>query len=707
MFKRANKITALLVAAASVMSLVPAMAADSTRLGTKDGTIEKAIAFNGKYIFEGYKGDEDKAVYFNNGEKDKELTDFEDYDFTTTSYGDKYLLADDGDDYLVDLSNGNITDDTLQDKKDSTASKLEKALGKTDKYDGADVTADDLNGLVKSAAFSEEWYSFTADDGATIFTDANGKYVDSSVTANIYAYSSAKGKIVKVSKFDKDYSDIGLRVELVKQPQVIAQDKDNLYAIVNVDIIDSSSKNGANLTADRAAAVAAKADAEERIAVYTNGTDTVAVAEKATLDAAKLAVTNQNTVIDGAQTAYDTAVASEAAAKTVAQASGATDAEKAAYVDAQAVTATALATLNTEKANLTPLTAAVTTAQAAYDAKVKDTTYGKQLIQAQADLAAAVAKIAKIDAAITAGDTTKTTNAWYLQKISKAQGSTDEEAYLPKDVASYQIDNKSLYDNGDVNDAYGWLIKDGAVANIQHVQVKDNSLFVYKKDDADTVKVFKLDLKQIKENPVDKEVFGSTKLDGYVVKKDGDSDQDFEDLSVDVNGVLWVLNSGKIIKYDGKDKTTVYTCDSGFDSLSVYDAKNLIAWSYDDERYTTVTEGTKVTQDEATVVAPVIVTGWVQAADGSWSFNDATGTKVASKWINVGGYWYYLKADGVMATGWYNDNGTWYFLKSSGAMATGWLNDNGTWYYLNASGAMLANTTVDGYKLGASGAWVK
>jgi len=40
-------------------------------------------------------------------------------------------------------------------------------------------------------------------------------------------------------------------------------------------------------------------------------------------------------------------------------------------------------------------------------------------------------------------------------------------------------------------------------------------------------------------------------------------------------------------------------------------------------------------------------------------------------------------------------------------MKTGWLNDNGTWYYLNTSGAMLANTTVDGYKLSASGAWVK
>jgi len=40
-------------------------------------------------------------------------------------------------------------------------------------------------------------------------------------------------------------------------------------------------------------------------------------------------------------------------------------------------------------------------------------------------------------------------------------------------------------------------------------------------------------------------------------------------------------------------------------------------------------------------------------------------------------------------------------------MKTGWLNDNGTWYYLNGSGAMLANTIVDGYKLGASGAWAK
>ncbi|NFE75542.1 hypothetical protein FC758_17050, partial [Clostridium botulinum] len=40
-------------------------------------------------------------------------------------------------------------------------------------------------------------------------------------------------------------------------------------------------------------------------------------------------------------------------------------------------------------------------------------------------------------------------------------------------------------------------------------------------------------------------------------------------------------------------------------------------------------------------------------------------------------------------------------------MKTGWLNDNGTWYFLNASGKMLSNTVVDGYKLGANGAWIR
>ena len=60
-----------------------------------------------------------------------------------------------------------------------------------------------------------------------------------------------------------------------------------------------------------------------------------------------------------------------------------------------------------------------------------------------------------------------------------------------------------------------------------------------------------------------------------------------------------------------------------------------------------------------------------------------------------------------MNTGWLNDNGTWYYLQSNGAMKTGWLNDNGTWYYLQSNGAMAKNTTIDGYRLGSNGAWIR
>lgn len=213
---------------------------------------------------------------------------------------------------------------------------------------------------------------------------------------------------------------------------------------------------------------------------------------------------------------------------------------------------------------------------------------------------------------------------------------------------------------------------------------------------------------KIKENAVSAIGAGS-KLDGYVLKKDGDTDQDLPNISavsVDVDGNTWAINEGKIYKFEGTSKKEIYTCDRSLDRLSVYNEKSLIAWEDGEDVYTTVGEGKAVTETEAPAPTPAKV-GWDQLADGTWTFYDATGTKVVNNWVNVGGVWYFLKADGVMATGWLNQGGTWYYLKSSGAMATGWLNDNGTWYYLNASGAMLANTTVDGYKLGASGAWVK
>ncbi|QCJ44151.1 lactocepin precursor [Bacillus sp. S3] len=118
-------------------------------------------------------------------------------------------------------------------------------------------------------------------------------------------------------------------------------------------------------------------------------------------------------------------------------------------------------------------------------------------------------------------------------------------------------------------------------------------------------------------------------------------------------------------------------------------------------------------------------TGWLNDG-GKWYFLNKDG-KMATGWLNTGGKWYYLNKSGAMATGWLKDGNTWYYLNKSGAMATGWLFDGGKWYYLEnsgamatgwkyvngkwyflySSGAMAANTTIDGYKLGKDGAWIK
>ncbi|MCA1031409.1 leucine-rich repeat domain-containing protein [Bacillus timonensis] len=138
-------------------------------------------------------------------------------------------------------------------------------------------------------------------------------------------------------------------------------------------------------------------------------------------------------------------------------------------------------------------------------------------------------------------------------------------------------------------------------------------------------------------------------------------------------------------------------------------------------------------------------TGWVK--DGaSWYYLNSDG-QMQSGWVKDGTTWYYLNADGQMQSGWIKNNGSWYYLASSGAMKTGWLKDGQSWYFLTDSGAMktgwlksgndwyhlqtsgsmstgwkkinnewyyfynegkmAANTTIQGYKLGKSGAWIR
>lgn len=89
---------------------------------------------------------------------------------------------------------------------------------------------------------------------------------------------------------------------------------------------------------------------------------------------------------------------------------------------------------------------------------------------------------------------------------------------------------------------------------------------------------------------------------------------------------------------------------------------------------------------------------WYRHGDGSYAVND---------FEVINSKTYYFDADGYMVTGWRYINNNWYFFESSGAMVTGWYKVNGTWYYSYSDGKMAANTTIGGYTLNASGAWVR
>ncbi|WP_291704414.1 N-acetylmuramoyl-L-alanine amidase family protein [Clostridium sp.] len=311
-----------------------------------------------------------------------------------------------------------------------------------------------------------------------------------------------------------------------------------------------------------------------------------------------------------------------------------------------------------------------------------------------------------------------TTPVTFLQKISKAQGDTKDGAYLPKSVNSYEIATADLA-----------ALTPGTVGNVTTTfRVLNNSVYSIQTNPTDKeITINKYDLKKVKDDVTLSNGNAAT-LDKYKAELDEDYDNiDKEDMTafdIDVDGNVWVLYKGEIEEVVNGKLETKYTVDRTMDNLSVYDENDIVTWSSANDIYSTVAGQTETPVVE-TPATPVVTAGWVKNADGTWSFNKADGSKATgwvqdgawyflnangimqTGWVKDGSAWYFLTGSGAMKTGWVNDNGTWYFLQSSGAMKTGWLNDNGTWYYLNASGAMLANTTVDGYKLAANGAWVK
>lgn len=304
-----------------------------------------------------------------------------------------------------------------------------------------------------------------------------------------------------------------------------------------------------------------------------------------------------------------------------------------------------------------------------------------------------------------------------IQKISKAVSSDDkDDAQLPKTVKTYFLTAKDdTNDKGaekDLDSYSKFTVVGGKIVGYEY------------KDEILSVQAFELS---------DKSGYG------YVDKKDGvTNEEDVDAVDTDVDGNVWYIQNGYIKKYDlDDDADKMFKIDGNCDSLSVYDKDNLIVWSSDeDDEVYSIVAGKAAEDTTAADTTTTAQAGWVQNADSTWSYINADGTKAigwlqspasglwyymdangimeTNKWIQDGGKWFFVTESGAMKTGWLYNGGAWYYLNTIsgqkgglGCMQTGWILTGGKWYYCNASGAMLANTTVNGYVLGADGAWIK
>ncbi|NFG41544.1 N-acetylmuramoyl-L-alanine amidase family protein [Clostridium botulinum] len=595
MFNRANKMTALLVAAAAVVSLVPATgvnAADVKRISSEDGKVYHAVAYkDGHFYIDGEVNDKDEAAYYLVDGKYSELEKV-DSNSDSKAYGEKYVNIEDGD-YFVDLSNGKVTDDDVKEDNvdDAKAALKKKVKDKADdRYDNHD---EELNTLdeISGPAFTETWYKGTYNNadgneaGATnggrpltVYTDVKGNYIDADYNLGKIKVESTSGGTVTVENTDKQYNfgdkgdhkknllaSVGESVEL-------GQDSKNIYRYATITLTDSD--------------------------------NTIKEVNGKSLD------------------------------------------------------------------------------------KIKDANSGEVKLNV-------------------------------IQKISKEQASdTIDGAKYAKSVSTYVISNDDATTDGDAADLQK-LLK-GVKEDKAKATIANGKIVVYTTDAS------------VLEKGKDGKIYAQTatlktKAGWYYTDCEGIADSDIETATsydVDADGNLWIIDSGNVYKFDNVDDwDKTYKVDGKMIELSVYNKDNMVVWSdEDDEVYSVI--GAKEKEEEKPEVE--VKAGWAQAADGTWTFVKADGTKATgwyqdgatwyllndagimqTGWQTVGGTWYYLAGNGAMQTGWQNLGGNWYFLQPSGAMVTGWYNDNGTWYFCDGSGKMLANTTVNGYVLGANGAWVK
>jgi hypothetical protein len=234
MLKRSIKTTSLLLAATSIVSMIPAMATEYQKVDSQEGVIYDAQSKGGGiFVIDGeINGDEDRAIYLLKDGKYTKLEDAETGDTIGDICQGKYLemTQSDGDVYYVDITTGKESDEYSREVENSEiARKLKNKIKKdndgrfsSDSVDNL-VTADttvrgDGSGQETMWGITGSWrqylyelknpfagvggYSKKID---TIYSDPNGNYIDVDYSLGSIAVSITTGSSVTIKNTDDTY----------------------------------------------------------------------------------------------------------------------------------------------------------------------------------------------------------------------------------------------------------------------------------------------------------------------------------------------------------------------------------------------------------------------------------------------------------------------------------------------------------------------
>lgn len=166
MIMRRRNAIVLLAAIVSFSSVVNIKVNAAEFVEDKDGSINEAVAYkDGKYLYEGYKGENELGIYYNDGQSEKKIDEDDIYSMDGYSKynGQCISIPNDGKEAVVDLENGQINENvTSYIDEVSAESKLYSKLKKTEKYgDNFEITA--FNKIENNSDANEQWYSYIAE----------------------------------------------------------------------------------------------------------------------------------------------------------------------------------------------------------------------------------------------------------------------------------------------------------------------------------------------------------------------------------------------------------------------------------------------------------------------------------------------------------------------------------------------------------------